>query len=141
MWIERFEDDHVRLRTHPVWMLAERLSPEFRTLAEDPAQRFEAWEMSHAKGEPAFALYYHIRGPEPETMLIARDPDLKKRMVDHVVGIMGDRVFLTGLEKQAFSWTIDILEGRDPRTFRRLAPEPQGAIPDEDEAALGSLGN
>lgn len=140
MWVARFEDDHLRLKAHPVWMLAARLTPEFRALAEDPSRRFEAWEMSHAKGEPAFALYYGFRGPDPETMPIAWDPDITKRMVDHVVMLMGADVFLHGRETQAFSWTVDLLEGRDPWTARRLAPEPQGEIPAEDEAALTGLG-
>lgn len=140
MWINRFADDHTRLRTHPVWQLATRLTPEFRAMAEDPTMRFEAWDMADARDAPPIALYYAFGRPEPETMLVARDPDVMKRGVDHVVMLMGDAVFLHGRETQAFSWTVDLLERRDPMTFRPLPPEPQGAIPDEDDAVLSSLG-
>lgn len=140
MWINRFEDDHTRLRTHPVWQLATRLAPEFRAMAEDPAMRFVGWDMVHDRDQSPFALYYAFGRPEPETMLVARSPDVMKRGVDHVVMLMGADVFLHGRETQAFSWTVDLLEGRDPWTARRLAPEPQGEIPAEDEAALTGLG-
>ncbi|KQT93383.1 hypothetical protein ASG60_08435 [Methylobacterium sp. Leaf469] len=131
--------DHLRLRTSPLWQAA-RLSPEFRSWAEDhenPDVRFQAWEMSNVRGEPAFGLIYRFLNDGFRGPITPERREMGYGM--YAVGIMADCVLVTSRENHAFSSVVDILEGRDPETQRPLATPPQGPIPDEDEEILGNL--
>jgi hypothetical protein len=92
VWISRFNNDHLRLKAHPVWQLSSRLDPNFRAYAENAEHNFVAWDMADAPGEQPFAFYYAFGRPAPDRMLVARDPDMRKGPTDHVVGLMGDLV-------------------------------------------------
>lgn len=141
VWIEQFEDDHRRLTVHPVWQLA-RTSDAFRLWAEDPQRRFQAFDMADERNGIPFALVYQF-GPDDyayDGMIIARNPEGRLRDGEHVVAMTRDHC--DGVERcdYALSWIVDMLAGRDPWTFQRLPPEPQGEIPDDDDAVLGALG-
>lgn len=141
VWVERFEDDHRRLAVHPVWQLA-RTSEAFRLWAEDPQHRFQAFDMADERNGIPFALVYQF-GPDDyayDGMIIARNPECHLREGEHVVAMTRDHCDGAGQCEYALSWIVDMLAGRDPETMGRLPPEPQGAIPDEDDAALGALG-
>jgi hypothetical protein len=140
VWISKFEDDHDRLRLHPLWQIATRLTPAFKAYALDAENRFVAWEMAHDREQPSFALFYQFRYGDRPDLVVAENPEVFINRFNHVVGMMGEHVFIAGREKQAFSWAIDILARRDPFDFVPLpVPQDVGEYHAGDLESLGDL--
>lgn len=156
VWVDKFQDDHTRLATHPIWQLAP-ISQEIRNFAlgrdgdATPKRRFVAWELMDDRHAEPFGLVYEFWRPERDyrDLVFARDLDAhvesphgKMSWGLHVVAMTRDHVGAACLEKQGMSWIVDTIEGRHPDTQEpvSISIRGHGPVPDEDMAALEGLG-
>lgn len=154
MWVERAADGIAALTTHPVYQLAP-LHPEIRKLMVHPGlQRRIMKDVRFTKDGPIEALIWcprwagrfgAYRLAEPPGSLYdpyrPHDPDNLFTDYDHWIGMTRNRVWTTGggdRDHLVLGAYVHLLARLDPHGDP-LPAEPQGAIPDADEDALGTL--
>lgn len=154
MWVDTIPDGVTALASHPLFQIAPIGDGLRAQMLHPDRQRRILKEGRLSRGGPVEVLIWHPIGwPERTDYVLARTPeafycpyrpqDARNRFTPyhHWVCATRDRVWEAGggdKDHMALGAYVHLMERLD-FLGHRLPPEPQGAIPAEDDEALGDL--